>query len=123
MMAKIKQQRGVSLGGLVMILVVFVVAAILLMKLIPAYMENGKIQKAFDAITQDSSMQDASVGDIRDAYFKRANTMNDITRVMPGDVEIIKENGRLSLSATYNVKIPFAGNVSLLLEFHPASPK
>ena len=122
-MAKIKQQRGVSLGGLVMILVVFVVAAILLMKLIPAYMENGKIQKAFDAITQDSSMQDASVGDIRDAYFKRANTMNDITRVMPGDVEIIKENGRLSLSATYNVKIPFAGNVSLLLEFHPASPK
>ena len=118
-----KKQRGVTFGGLIMVLVLFVVVAIFTMKLIPAYMENGKIQKAFDAIVRDPAMQTATIADIRDSFYKRSNVMDNVTTVTSGDIVISKEDGRLSLSASYSTKIPLAGNVSLLIEFNPSAPK
>ena len=118
-----KQQRGVTFGGFIMILALLGGLAIFSMKLIPAYMENGKIQKAFDAITHDPAMQTATVAEIRDSFYKRANTMDNVTTVTSNDIEINKEGGRLKLSASYSTKIPLAGNVSLLIEFNPSAPK
>ena len=86
-------------------------------------MENGKIQKAFDAITQDPAMQTATVAEVRDSFYKRANTMDSVTTVTSGDIEIDKSEGKLKLSASYNKKIPLVGNVSLIIEFNPTAPK
>jgi len=123
-MKTMSKQSGVTFGGFIMVLLVFVVAAIMSMKLIPAYMENGKVQKALDAIVRDPAMQNATVAEIRDAFSKRANTMDDVTVVNSGDLVIVKDGNRLkTLSASYSKKIPFAGNVSLLIEFNPSAPK
>jgi len=119
----IKQQHGVTFSGFIMVAFLLVFVAIFSMKLIPAYMENGKIQKALDAIVRDPAMQNAPVAEIRDSFFKRANTMDNVTTISHNDIEISKENGRLALSATYSVKIPLAGNVKLLIEFNPSAPK
>lgn len=119
----LKQQRGVTFTGFIMVLVLLVVVAIFGMKLIPVYMESGKIQKAFDAIVQDPSMQTATVAEIKESFFKRAITMDNVTTVNANDLEVSKENGRLMLSVSYNVKVPLAGNVSLLIEFNPSAPK
>ncbi len=121
MKALIKQQKGVSLGGLVMVLVAFVVIAMISMKLIPAYMDNGKIQRTLDAIVHDPAMQSATAAEIKDSFYKRANVMDDITAVSSNDLVMSKDNGVLTLSVKYNVKIPFAGNVSLLIDFNPTS--
>jgi hypothetical protein len=121
MKALIKQQKGVSLGGLVMVLVAFVVIAMISMKLIPAYMDNGKIQRTLDSIVHDPAMQSATAAEIKDSFYKRANVMDDITAVSSNDLVMSKDNGVLTLSASYSVKIPFAGNVSLLIDFNPTS--
>jgi len=123
MKAIIKQQRGVTFGGFIMVAFLLAFVAIFSMKLIPAYMENGKIQKALDAIVRDPAMQNAPVAEIRDAFYKRANTMDSVTVISSADLEISKENGRLTLSTTYSVKLPLAGNVKLLIEFNPTAPK
>lgn len=117
------KQGGFSFSGFIMVLVIFVAVAIFSMKLIPAYMDNGKIQKAMDAIVRDPAMQTASVADIKMAFAKRALIMDNVTRVSENDIEVNKEGGKLSLSANYNVKVPLAGNVSLIIEFSPAAPK
>ncbi len=119
----LKQQRGVTFGGFVMILALLGGLAIFSMKLIPAYMENGKVQKAFDAIVADPAMQAASTREIEDSFYKRAITMDSVTGVGVEDLIISKEGGSLSLSASYSKKIPLSGNVSLLLEFNPSAPK
>jgi Domain of unknown function (DUF4845) len=120
-MNSILKQRGVTFGGFIMVLVLLVVVAIFSMKLIPAYMENGKIQKAFDAIVRDPAMQTATVAEVKDSFYKRANTMDNVTTVTSNDLEIYHEGGKLTLSANYNAKIPLAGNISLLIEFHPSA--
>jgi len=123
MMKLLAKQRGVTFGGFIMVLALLGGLAIFSMKLIPAYMEDGKIQKAFDAITHDPAMQTASIAEIRDSFYKRANVMDNVTTVTSNDIEINKEGGALKLSASYSTKIPLAGNVSLLLEFNPSAPK
>ena len=118
-----KQQRGVTFGGFIMILALLGGLAIFSMKLIPAYMENGKVQKAFDAIVRDPAMQAATVPEIKTSFEKRANIMDSVTGVTTADLVISKEGGTLSLSASYSRKIPLVGNVSLLMEFNPTATK
>lgn len=122
-MKTLVKQSGLTFGGFIMVLALLGGLAIFSMKLIPAYMENAKIQKAFDAITHDPAMQAASVAEIKDSFYKRANTMDNVSSVTQNDIVIGKEGGNLTLSASYSAKIPVAGNVSLLLEFNPSSPK
>jgi hypothetical protein len=119
----ISTQSGVTFGGFIMILALLGGLAIFSFRLIPSYMENAKIQKAFDVITQDPAMQAATVAEIKESFSKRANIMDDVSSVSATDIEISKADGKLTLSANYSKKIPLVGNVSLLIEFNPASPK
>ncbi len=117
------KQSGVSFGGFIMLLALLGGVAVFAMKLIPAYMESGKIQKAFDAIVHDPAMQAATVAEIKESFSKRAIIMDNVTTVTTDDIEISKEGNGLKLSASYSKKIPLAGNVSLLVEFNPSAPK
>ena len=117
------KQNGVTFIGMIMFAIVLVLVAIFSLKLIPVYMDDGKIQKSLDAMVRDPALQSASADEIRNSFSKRVNIMDGVTVVNPADLDISKDNGRLTVSAPYNVKIPFAGNVSLLIEFKPSASK
>lgn len=116
------RQGGVSLTGLLIAAAVLGFAAIFGMKMIPAYMQDAEIKSLFDAVARDPEMQKVQAREIRVAYSRRAVVAN-ITAIKPDDVEIGKDDSGISLSASYAVKIPVAGNASLLLEFNPSSSK
>jgi hypothetical protein len=115
-------QRGMSFTGIILIIAAFLFAAILGMKLIPAYMHSAQIEHIFKAIVNDPEMQNAAVKDVRASYAKRA-TMDYITDITADDIEVSKDGSSLTLSAAYTVKIPVAGNITLVLEFNPSSTK
>ena len=116
------RQRGVSLSGLLIWSIILIIAAIGGMKVIPAYIENAEIKSILYTIVNDPEMQGAQSKNIRESFSKRA-VMNNINVVTANDIEIVKDARGLSLSISYQVKIPLAGNASLLLEFNPSSLK
>jgi Domain of unknown function (DUF4845) len=119
--ATLKQQAGVSFGGFIMGLFLFSFLAVFSFKLIPAYMENGKIQNIFIMIAHDPAMQAASVSEIRTSFDKRAD-IDNINSLTGADIEITKEvGGRPLLNASNEVKIKLVGNMTLLLSFNPTS--
>jgi len=97
-----------------------VFAAIAGMKLVPPYLHSAQIAEILKQVASDPEMRNASISDIKNSYAKRAS-INYITDITAEDLEIDKVNGQLSLSASYSVKVPVAGNVTLLLEFNPSS--
>ena len=115
-----KRQLGLSMSGFVVTAIILIFAAVLAMKLIPPYMQDGEIKKVFDAVAQDPDMKNATIRDIQIAYSKRA-AVQDITAIKLDDVEIDKKDGGITLSASYQVKIPLVANISLLLDFNPSS--
>ena len=116
------KQRGLSFSGFIFGAVILVLAITTGMKLIPAYMQDAKIGNLFTVIANDPEMQKASPREIRQSFSKRAS-IDSITAINVEDIEITSNGGRLVLSASYAVKIPLAGNVSLYLDFSPTSAK
>ena len=117
-----KLQRGVSLNGMMIGSVIFALIALLAMKVLPAWMEYGKIIKVIKATTQDSSMKEATIPDVRAAYDKRAD-MDLIKSVTGQDIDVSKENGELVISFAYTKKVPLFYNVSLVFDFEGSSAK
>lgn len=116
------QQHGFSMSSFLVGAIVLVFAAVLAMKLIPSYMQDGEIKEVFNAVAHDPDMKSASIRDIQLAYAKRASVA-DITAIKMDDVEIGKDDNGVTLSASYQVKIPLVANISLLLEFNPSSAR
>jgi hypothetical protein len=114
------RQRGITMGGFLMVVIVLILLAIGGMKLIPAYIQDKTVQTKFVEVAHDPELKNATVRDIRMAYAKRVVT-SDITAVKAEDIEINKDADGITLSASYTVKIPLAGNASLILEFNPSS--
>jgi hypothetical protein len=111
-----KAQRGVSLGGLLVGAVIFALVALLAMKVVPAWIEYGKIVKVVKAISADGGLKDAPVSQIRESFEKRAD-IDEIKSIQAEDLEISKEEGVLKISFAYTAKIPLFGNASLVFDF------
>lgn len=120
MNALANRQHGVSLAGMLLVAVGLIFIAITAMKLVPAYMHSAQISKILREVSRDPSMQNATINEIKDSYRKRAN-INYITDISADDIDIDKSEGQLNLSVNYSIKIPLAGNITLLLEFNPSS--
>lgn len=116
------KQQGVGFASIVMIIAAGLIVVILGMKIVPSYLHNMQIEHIFKDIANDPEMQNATIKDIRVSYSKRALIayVNDLAAE---DVEISKEDGHITLSANYTVKIPAIGNVSLVLDFNPSATK
>ena len=114
------RQRGLSFSGFIFGAFVLVLAIMAGLKFIPAYMQDAEIKKLFVTIASDPELQKAAPRAIRDSFNKRAS-IDNIKAIKAEDIEISSDNGRLVLSASYAVKVPLAGNISLYLDFNPNS--
>ncbi len=114
------QQRGITFGGFIFGAFLLVLLAIFGFKLIPAYIQAATIKNTFVEIAHDPDMQKATPHDIQQSFVKHASVDN-ISAIKADDIDISSENGVPVLSASYSVKIPVAGNISLLIEFNPSS--
>ena len=116
-----KQQTGITFSGFIVGAFLLVVVTLFGFKLIPAYLENVKIQHIFDVVSHDPAMQNAGAHDILLSYDRRAS-VEGIDAIRSSDIELSKgEGGRPILTASYAVKVKVGGNVSLYLEFNPTS--
>ena len=116
------QQRGMSFGGFIFGAFLLVICVIFGFRLIPAYIEDATINSTFREIAHDPSMQNATPQDIR-ASFDRRSAVDDLTSIKASDIVISSDGGTPVLSASYSVKIPVVGNISVLLEFNPSSAR
>ena len=110
-----QKQRGVSLGGLLIVMFIVVIVGIMSLKLIPGYIEYGKAKAAIEAIAGDRS-RTGSVAEVRKAFDARA-TIDDITIPNAKDLEITKEGGNVVISFSYRKEFPLFANVGLYVDF------
>jgi hypothetical protein len=115
-----KRQRGVSLIGMLLWGIIIVFGAVLVMKLLPAYIEFFTIKKVLGDIGQDSEIKTMSSANIRDKFNKRS-MIDDIHSVKAADLDIARDKGVTIVSADYSFQTKLVGNISLLVDFHASS--
>ena len=114
-----KKQLGVGLGGLMAGSVIFIVLAMLGMKLVPSYLEFFAIKKVLNAVASEKR-GGASVAELRKSFDLRS-TVDDISTIKGADLEITKEGNDLVIAARYRKEIPLVANVGLYIEFSAVS--
>jgi Tfp pilus assembly major pilin PilA len=115
-----KKQQGATLIGMLFVGILVVFAAIVVMKLVPAYIEYMSIQKVLSAMDKDPALKDAKNAEVRDSYARRAG-IDNITAVKPEDLDISRDSGKLVVAAKYRVEKPLFGNVGLYIDFNAST--
>ena len=108
-----KQQYGVSIMGLLMIMVIVIVVALFGMKVIPSVMEYRTAKAAIQAVARSGV---TNAADARRAFDNRA-TIDNITSVKPTDLEITRDGNQTVIAFAYRKEIPLFTGVGLYLDF------
>ena len=112
------RQTGVSLSGLLVVLVLLVFVGLLALKVVPPIMEFRTAKNAIEAVAREQ--QGASVNDVRRAFDKRAQ-IDDINAVKPQDLEVTKDGPEITIAFAYRKEVPLFRNVGLYFDFTATS--
>jgi hypothetical protein len=110
-----RRQKGMSLSGLLVVCVLLIAVVLLGFKLFPAYAEFLTVRKAVTEIVRNPEYR-SSTKEIQAAFDRRA-AIDNIKVVGGKDLEISKEGDRVTVSATWSVKVPLFYNVSACMDF------
>lgn len=114
-----RSQQGLSLTGFLFFLMVLGFIAWLVMKLLPAYLEYGKIKQSMKSVYQDSSVG-TDVPSIRDALQKRFD-VNDV-EVKAKEIMLRPENGERAMEYSYERRMPLVANIDIVASFEVKEP-
>ncbi|MGE0357748.1 MAG: DUF4845 domain-containing protein [Burkholderiales bacterium] len=116
-----RTQRGITLTGALMGMIVLAAVGLFGAKLTPAYLEYFAVQKMLKAM-EASGETKFTVREIRNSWARR-NTIEGVKSVNPDDLEITKEGGEAVITANWSTKVPIIGNFSACLDFSATTAK
>lgn len=111
-----RNQRGMSFIGILVLVVLGVSIILVVVKLAPAYIEFFSVKKIMSNLASDSAFVGMSPSEIRASFDRRA-TIGYVTVVTGKDLDLSKESGQNVASVEYSQKIPLVLNISACLEF------
>ena len=110
------RQRGLSLIGWVVVLIILAVFGTAAFRMVPAYMEYNTIRSAINSVLSDSKTALMSEREVYYAIGKRF-TINQVNAIGVRDLDIQKAGGQLSVGVDYEVREPMFYNVFVVMEF------
>ena len=116
------KQTGMTMLGILFIGMLVVFAALVTMRMVPAYIEYGSIVKVLKTMSNDPDLKTMTIKEIRSSYERRAS-IDSITAVNADDLDISKDGGDVVIEATWSTKKPIAGNVSVVMDFTASTEK
>lgn len=115
-----KNQQGMTFIGVMFVGMAIVFGAILMMKLIPPYLEFWSVQKIIGVMAKDSALPEMTPAQVRDSFDRRA-VIDNVNVITGKDLDVAKDRGQTVVSANYSVTVPIAGNLSALIEFQAST--
>ncbi len=112
-----RQQQGLTMISIVLILGLIAFFTLLILKIAPIYMDHAKVVNALAAVEETTDIQTKSKSEILSSLKKRFN-FNYVYHIEDDDISIIKEGNYLKVDIEYEVVENLVGNLSVLVEFH-----
>jgi Domain of unknown function (DUF4845) len=109
-----KQQRGVTLVGLMFWAVVIGAVSLVVMKTIPVVNEYLTIQRAVDKIARSGV---STVPEIRSAFDKQKDIEYSIQHLSGKDLKISKENEKIVIAFAYSAEVELISPLFLLFKY------
>lgn len=118
-----RKQQGVTLMGMLFVVICVVILGILLMRIAPVYVENYEVRHSINAL-HDLQASNFSTDSMSNVNFLRDKLMNQFTinglyDIKPEQIRIVPSTpGVYLVSIHYVVMKPLVYNISLIFEFN-----
>lgn len=112
-----KSQQGLTLISLVFVLGLIGFFVLLTMKIVPIYLDHGKVKSALEAVKAMPDLQSKSEAEIRASLDKRFG-INYVYDVTQDEIKVTKHDSYLRVDIEYETVVKLVGNLSVLAEFH-----
>lgn len=106
------RQRGMSLTGLVLGLIVIGLLAVVAIKVIPSWLEYRSIQDGIVRVKEEGG----SVAEMQKAFDKFAD-INNVSSLRGRDLVFTKDGGEAEISFAYQKRIAFTDKASIVIEY------
>jgi hypothetical protein len=112
-----ERQQGLTLISLVFVLGLIGFFTLLTLKIVPIYLDHGKVKSALAALKESPDIKTLSEPEIRQSLSKRFN-INYVYDVTPDEIKVIKHGDYLKVDIEYETVVKLVSNLSVLAEFH-----
>ncbi|MGZ4954751.1 MAG: DUF4845 domain-containing protein [Methylobacter sp.] len=112
-----KRQQGLTLISLVFVLGLIGFFILLTLKIVPIYLDHGKVKSALAALKESPDIQTKSEAEIRESLAKRFS-INYVYDVTQDEIKVIRHGDYLKVDIEYETVVKLVSNLSVLAEFH-----
>jgi len=111
-------QDGMTYLGMLSLMIVIAFVAMVVLKVLPVYMENFKVQSSLKSLAQEPKDDLAALpaGEVEKLLLKRFS-VNDVEHVTKDDIKITKEGHKTVVAVDYEARVPLFMNVDLVARF------
>lgn len=110
-------QNGMTFWGVLMIAALIVIFTLLFFKLLPPYLEYGKVKTALENVAKQPDVGDMERGQLK-AALERRFQIDDVNEVdLNKSLFVEKKPGATTIRIAYERRVPIAYNVTALIEF------
>lgn len=119
-MRKLHPQAGITAIGLILTLIPIGFLAYIGLRIAPVYIEGFSVGDAVTSLRKEADLKERSKDEIYVLLQKRL-AVNDIRSVGKDDVKIIKTVNDVTIKVDYEVRVPIAGNMALVMTFNKST--
>lgn len=112
-----EKNKGISILGMLITIVIICFGVMLLIDVVPPYMQHSAIQQALKDIAKDANASQMSKAKLRDKLERRLQ-VESINYVQGDNLDIEKKDGKTYLSLKYERRIPVVANVDFVFKFN-----
>jgi hypothetical protein len=111
-------QNGMTYLGMLILMIVIAFGAIIVIKVVPLYLEHFKVESSMKSLAQEPKDQLAGLppSEIEKLLIKRLS-INDVEHVTKDDISVTKEGGKTVISIDYEARVSLFMNIDLVVRF------
>jgi uncharacterized protein YlxP (DUF503 family) len=116
-MKSIKNQRGMTPIGWILVFALIAFFVLLALKLVPVYISGFKVTSILESLKENQEIATMSPRQIMTSLNKRFD-IDMVTGIEPDDIYIEKAGGVMTITVDYEIRKNFIGNIDFLITFN-----
>jgi Tfp pilus assembly protein PilE len=112
----VSKQRGITLMGFVLVLIVLAIFAVVAMNLFPVYNESFSVESSMKSLARQPGAEDMSLGQLQSALQKHFD-INYVENVEAKQMELNRGGGDNQMHLNYEVRKPLVYNLDFVATF------
>ena len=115
-----RAQRGITIWGLLYVLITLGLIALVAIKSVPVYLNAYDVRTTLETVADDPDLRRASAGEIQRAVQRRFDA-GYVDNLSGRDVAVERDGNGRRISLSYEVRRPMLLNLSLVYSFEESA--